>query len=99
MNFYITLVVVASVLVARGAVVTSGPISEVDCNTMIGNRKVQLRELYRILMSNGGIPGFHEMVRKAQRIPSLRLRFGKRDPTTWMEPKSAYEVEKDHYTD
>ncbi|XP_055927940.1 uncharacterized protein LOC129959139 isoform X2 [Argiope bruennichi] len=95
MNFYITLIIVASVLVARGALVTSGPVSEVDCNTMI----VQLRELYRILMSNGGIPGFHEMVRKAQRIPSLRLRFGKRDLAPWMEPRPAYEVEKDHYTD
>ncbi|KAF8785000.1 hypothetical protein HNY73_010600 [Argiope bruennichi] len=39
MNFYITLIIVASVLVARGALVTSGPVSEVDCNTMIGNRK------------------------------------------------------------
>ncbi|GIY68838.1 uncharacterized protein CDAR_173781 [Caerostris darwini] len=95
MNSRIIFLIIASILLAREALVSSGPVTEVDCDTMI----VQLRELYRILMANGGIPGFHAMVRKAQRIPSLRLRFGKRDQPTWAEPNPSYDVEKDHYTD
>ncbi|GFU58252.1 uncharacterized protein TNCV_2886401 [Trichonephila clavipes] len=94
-NFYVAAILVASILIARGTVVSPDPITEVDCDTMI----VQLRELYRILMSNGGIPGFHAMVRKAQRVPSLRLRFGKRFTPDWAEPNKSAENEKDQFTD
>ncbi|KFM81594.1 hypothetical protein X975_14995, partial [Stegodyphus mimosarum] len=34
-------------------------------------------------MANGGVEGLHEMVRKAGRAPSLRLRFGKRSDPSW----------------
>ncbi|GFS50499.1 uncharacterized protein TNIN_223551 [Trichonephila inaurata madagascariensis] len=95
MNFYVAVILVASILIARGTVGSSDPITEVDCDTMI----VQLRELYRILMSNGGIPGFHAMVRKAQRVPSLRLRFGKRFSPDWAEPNKSAENEKDQFTE
>ncbi|GFU20870.1 uncharacterized protein NPIL_388511 [Nephila pilipes] len=95
MNIYVTLIVVATILVARGAVGSADPITEVNCDTMI----VQLRELYRILMSNGGIPGFHAMVRKAQRVPSLRLRFGKRFSPAWDEPRPTTDIEKNQLTE
>ncbi|GIY30911.1 uncharacterized protein CEXT_549661 [Caerostris extrusa] len=99
MNYQIIFLVIASILLAREALVSSGPVTEIDCDTMIGKYNLKFKELYRILMANGGIPGFHAMVRKAQRIPSLRLRFGKRDQPTWAEPNPSYDVEKDHYTD